>query len=283
MENLQNQIQEKVIAKIKEDQLKPKPLLYFIARDYSLWLLVVLTIILASFCIAPIIFIIQNIEYGYIKHISSNIFLFILLILPYPWLLLGILTTYFAKKTWERTKHGYRFNGKHIVTYSIFASLALAFALNNWNIGKDIDDQASREGFGYYKSVEQRRQENWFNPDEGRFIGIVSNVSTTSFILNNENNNFSETMYFSYDVPGIEYLSVDNPVRLIGYKNDDDTFFVCAIFPSSFEPIKQREDVREKIKQNFVIHPECKEIFEKGRANSPFNLHGKIPKPIPQN
>jgi hypothetical protein len=260
-------IEDKILQKIKEENLKPKSVWYFLARDYSLWSLVLVSILLAAFCFAPLLFIFQNFEFGFIKHLTGNFYTFILWALPYPWIILCGTTTYFAKKAWENTKNGYKFDGRYIVLYSFFISLALGAGLNQYNLGRMIDEGVQSGGLPFYKSMEARRQENWFDPDNGRFIGVVKNVSTTSFTLNNEKNSFSETIIFDEDVPGIEFIDSSNTIRVIGYREATDTsFFACAIFPDDFLPFKERKGMRNKIRDNFEDHPECKEMFDKGRA-----------------
>jgi hypothetical protein len=54
---------------------------------------------------------------------------------------------------------------------------------------------------GNYKSFEERRRENWFKPEDGRLIGTVENISTSSFTLSNEQNNFSKEIFCFVTVP----------------------------------------------------------------------------------
>ena len=275
---IDNKIELRILEKIKHDNLKPKSIWYFLIKDYSLWLLVFISIILAALSIAPIIFIIQNLEPELAKHISSNIYLFILNILPYPWILLCILTTYFAAKAWENTKHGYKFDGKKVFAASFLASLVLGIILNLWNFGRQIDDDFHQMSFGNYKSFEERRDQNWFDPANGRLVGVVQNVSTSSFTFYNDTNSFTQEIFYDQTVPGLEFIDAGNKIRVIGYVGTDtdmnadnmDDFIACAIFPDALLPGKMRnsgESMRNKMEQRFQNHPECKSIFEEGRAN----------------
>lgn len=265
-----NNIEDKILQKIKNEKLHPKPIWYFLARDYSLWSLVFISVLLAGLSIAPIIFIGTNVEWSYIKHINSNPYLFILYILPYPWIILCIITTYFAKLSWTKTKSGYKFQGKYIIIISILSSLILGIILNLYSLGKNIDDRF-HDQFAIYKNVETRKQENWFNPTEGRFIGIIKNISTSTFILFNERANMELLVFYDPSVPGYEFLEENNKLRVIGYGNNGEPFIACAIFPDNLLRPKERVDAREKIKEKiearFVAHPECKDIVEIGRAN----------------
>jgi len=263
-------LEEKIIQKIKDDNLKPKSIWYFLAKDYSLWAFVVLSVLLGALAIAPIIFISSNFEPGYIKHISNNQITFILSILPYPWIILCILTTYFARVAWKHTKTGYKFQGKYILIISVLTSLILAIVANLYSLGKEIDDGVGNRSFGMYKNMDTRKQENWFNPKEGRLIGAITVISTTSFTLFNEKNNYEEVVNFDETVPGQEFVDTANVIRVVGFEDGDKTFFACAIFPDNILPPNQRKspkEMQDKMRQRFETNPECKEVFDNGRAN----------------
>lgn len=274
--NIDKNIENRILSKIRTENLHPKSFWYFVVKDYSLWGLVFLSIILASISIAPIIFIINNLELGYAKHIDSNIFFFLFHMFPYTWILLCAITTVLATIAWENTKHGYRFDGKKVFVISLLISLGLGIVLHTLSFGKKIDDEFKNMSLGKYKSFEEQRDINWFNPTQGRLIGIVETISTSSFILSNKNNNFSESIFVDISVPGSEFVGVENKVRVIGFFNNSQKFIACGILPDNLR-IQQklidkeiRDKIRDtrdnKIKQIFETYPECKDIFDQGRA-----------------
>jgi hypothetical protein len=274
-------LEEKIINKIKEEKIQPRSVWYFLARDYSLWSLVFVSVVLAGFSFAPIIFIIQNLELGYIKHISNNIYLFILSILPYPSIILCLLTTYLSTLAWERTAKGYKFDGKKVFTVSFLISLILGIFLNlSWNLGKLVDDDFRQASFGNYRSFEQKRNEFWFKPAEGRILGNIKNISTSSFELSNEQNNFAKEINFDDTVIGKENIIVENNVRVVGFEEEatdsPKIFIACIIFPDNFKDLKDKKE-RPEFKNkpdrknptseaSNKIHEECKTIFQQGRA-----------------
>lgn len=263
-----NNLENKILEKIKAEKLVPTSVWYFLARDYSLWLLVFLSIVLAAISISPIIFILQNLELSFVKHLTSNIYLFFLLILPYPWMILCAVTTYFATLAWEKTKQGYKFNGFYVFISAFLASLILGIILNLWSFGKMMDHESKFLSRGNYKSFVERRDEFWFNPSEGRTVGIVKNISTSSFRIINENNNLESEINFDEAIPGIEYIYVENKLRIIGYNDENGRFIACSIFPDNLLPLKMNEkrEMKDRVMKVFETYPECREIFEQGRA-----------------
>ncbi len=267
-------LEDKILQKIKEEKIAPKPFWYFLAKDYSLWLLVFISIILAALAFAPIIFILQNLELDYAKHITDNIFNFIFLILPYPWIILCAITTYFATLAWEKTKNGYKFDGKKIFLVSLLSSLVLGFLLNSWNIGRKMDNEFRVASLGNYKSFEEKRNEFWFKPNSGRIIGSVNSISTSSFEVINDKNNFSKEVFFDENLQGKENISVGNDIRVVGFENkkEENKFIACAVFPDNLPPENRpprKFFKNEKCELNGKkeVHEECKKIFERGRAN----------------
>ncbi len=270
-------LEEKILEKIKQGHLKPRSVWYFLIKDYTFWSLVFISIILATISIAPIIFIFQNIELTYIKHITDNVFLFILWTLPYPWIILCALTSYLTTLAWEKTKHGYRFEGKKVLASSLLASLVLGLILNFLNFGKKIDDEFGNVSFGNYKSFEQRRESFWFGPESGRYIGKITNVSTSSFIILNQKNNFIKEVFFDETTLGDENIFPENNIRVIANDN-----FACAIFTDNFKPEHKKEIIKRLAstsldsERNKSLHEECKNIFENGRANFKPKPHENI-------
>jgi hypothetical protein len=278
IENNTNSIENKILQKIKDENLQPRSLWYFLIRDYSLWSLVFISIILAALSISPIIFTLQNLEPGYIKHITNNIFFFVIDILPYPWIILCAATTYFATLAWEKTKHGYRFDGKKVFAISFLSSLALGIILNLWDFGRAVDNEFRNASMGNYKSFEERRNEFWFNPDQGRIIGVVKEVGTTTFIIQNDSHKYVQEISFDNKVSGKENVVQNNNIRIVGYFDLDDnihqSFIACAIFPDRFQPsnpatLKKRkpDPTTTNFPTNLATHEECEKIFEQGRAN----------------
>lgn len=276
-------LEDKILNKIKEEKITPKPFWYFLAKDYSLWSLVFISIILAAICIAPIIFILQNLELDYVKHITGNIFSFIFMIFPYPWIILCAITTYFATIAWEKTKNGYKFDGKKVFVISFLISLIFGIFLNFWNFGRKVDNEFKSASFGNYQTFEERRREIWFNPNEGRILGTVEKVATSSFEITNEEKNFNKEIFFDENLPGRNNISEGKDVRVVGFENEqeENKFIACAIFPDGLPPEKKlsnqkynknkdkdnRENIKRDIKDHIKTHEECKKIFEKGRAN----------------
>lgn len=276
---MNKELEDKILNKIKQENIKPRPFWYFLLKDYSLWSLVLLSIILAALSIAPILFIFSNLEYGFVKHISNNLFVFILTTLPYHWLLLLFVTTFLAKLAWRRTKNGYKFEGKYIIIISTILSLIFGIILNQLHLGKKLDENIKDPVFNSYKSVEGRYEENWFSPSEGRVLGVIVSLSTTSFEIYNKKNNLRQTVTFSDDVPGVEFINTDNKVRVVGFQDSDNNFFACAILSDNFLPPRERsedekkdfqikmKENKERLKQIVALNPECKDALDKGRAN----------------
>ena len=261
-------IEDKILNKIKEENLKPTSFWYFLLRDYTLWGMVFLSIIFSALSIAPIIFIINNLEIEYIKHISVNTWNFLLSTLPYPFILLAFIFTYLATSAWQKTKNGYKFQGKYVLIISLILSIILGIVLNWLAFGEGIEREFANKSGGVFQSIEDKRQNDWFSPKQGRFIGIVENLNDTSFTLTNEKNNFAIQVDFTDDLPGAEYIENGNSIRIIAYENNDEdnSYTPCIVLPNKFLPTHERKINKDKLNSKIQADTFCKEIISKGRA-----------------
>ncbi len=272
MENLE----EKIMNRIQTDKIEPTSFWYFLMRDFSLWFLVFLSIVFSTLTVSPMIFILQNMETGFLMHITNNYYLEIIKSLPYMWLFLGLGSAYFAKVAWTKTKNAYKFDGSYVWIVSIILTLIFSILLNIYSgnkFAKFLDDNVYEKSFGYYKSLEARKQENWTQEKNGRFIGIVKKVTSSSFSLYNQKTNTTLEIDFKSDAPGNEFIELENKLRVVGYKSEQDKlegpndFTACAIFPDNFEPNKRRgRPERPEIKTE-TSDENCKQILAKGRAS----------------
>ncbi len=260
-------IEDKILEKIKNEKIKPTSFWYFLVKDFSLWGAVVLSIAFVSISLAPIIFILENLESDYIKHISKSQLNFYFHILPYPFILFAIIFICIAIFSWRKTKNGYKFEGGKILIVAGILSLILAILLNNLAVGKIIDDNFHDPVFNSYKSIQNRKIENWDRPDLGRLVGKITGVSTSSFELSH--NQHTEQIEFDEGTEGKQFINIDAEVRVVGIDVEEKSIDACVILPfeNSRSSLKNNSHQHnENFKRN-KISEECKKILEIGRAN----------------
>ena len=248
-------LENKIIDKIKDEKLKPTSFWYFFFRDFSLWGAVILSIIFVSLSLAPIIFILNNLETDYIKHIDQSPLNFYFHIIPYPFIIFALLFTFLAMVAWQKTKNGYKFEGRKILVVSGILSLIFGILLNDFTIGKILDDNFHDPVFNSYKSVQERRMENWNHPEIGRFIGNVSEMGDSSFSLVTDKQNFVINFDEEFDMTA--NLVLGETVRVVGVYDNEGYIDACIIIPLD----KNKEVIIDR------TNPDCRTVISIGQVS----------------
>src|SRR5665648_1197459 len=83
MKNISNE----VLKKIKDNNIKPKPRWYFITKNYFIWLIFGISIILGSFAFSMVLFIIKQLDWDIYHYIGESFLKTVFVSLPYLWLI----------------------------------------------------------------------------------------------------------------------------------------------------------------------------------------------------
>src|SRR3989344_8809285 len=100
----------KIIETIKDEGLRPKPRWQFLLKNYVLWGLTLLAILIGSLSFAVIIYMFVNSDWEVYALVADNITAYVFLILPYFWILFLALFALVAYYNLRHTKNGYRFS-----------------------------------------------------------------------------------------------------------------------------------------------------------------------------
>ena len=80
----ENNIPNQVLEKIKN--IRPTPRWQFLLRDYSVWILGAVSLALGSLSFSVVLFMLANNDWDIYSEISNSFFKFLLITLPYFWL-----------------------------------------------------------------------------------------------------------------------------------------------------------------------------------------------------
>lgn len=185
-ETNKNQISEKVLDKIKSENIKPRSRFYFAVRNFGIWTLVTFTILLGSLSVSSLIFRIVNINIICPSNLNIKCldsFEDFLSVLPSLWVIcLGFLG-YLAYKEIRFTDKGYRYKLSTLILSLILASCILGTVFYEFGSGYLLDDFASRH-VPFHRGMEMIQREKLMNPEMGILIGRVISVSDDGLILN---------------------------------------------------------------------------------------------------
>lgn len=171
MENISNE----VLKKIKDNHIKPKPRWYFITKNYFIWLIFGISIILGSLAFSMVLFMVRQLDWDIYRYIGNNWLETIFISLPYLWLIFFILFIWVAYYNFVHTKRGYRFKFISILLMSLVISIILGTGLYFNGFSERLENIFS-EKIPYYNSLVYSCEEQWMQPKRGLLAGTIMEI-----------------------------------------------------------------------------------------------------------
>ncbi len=166
---------EKIINKIKEKDIKPRPHWQFVLRNIAIWVLGGLTLLIGGLAASVVIYMIKENDWEIYKQINDSLLSFTILTMPYWWLVVLLLFIAVADYYLKHTKRGYRYRLSAVAMVSVVVSVILGALFFNMGAGEAIDDVLS-ERFPRFAQTTNPRLHIWCHPEAGRLSGVVVNV-----------------------------------------------------------------------------------------------------------
>jgi len=224
----QKNIENEILQKISDENLKPKPKWEFLLKNIYFWTLGIITVILGGLSVSATIFVFKNIRWEFYNMTHNNIFTFTIEFIPYLWILLLIIFLFFGHNLIRKTKHGYKYNILIIAGISILSSIILGFIFTTIGFGQIIDrDLGNRIPF--HKGVEVHNKMIWDKPSDGLMVGQIKSIEDNLFIISPKGENIN-LLTEHLDDNELEILNQNKEIRIIGIKKEGG-FYICHIIP----------------------------------------------------
>jgi hypothetical protein len=226
-----NDFDQKLAAKMKEEGMAPKPRWHFLLKDYVIWASGTLSLLIGAGAVSIMIYLFKYNGWEVQEQTHKSLWEFFLLTLPYFWIIflgLFIFTLYYNLK---HTKRGYRYPVWVIIVSSISVSIILGSLFFLVGLGERVDNILG-ERVPLYDKVINRHMGFWFNPEEGRLIGLVT-VKNDEHSFNIQDPRGDDWLVFagSDDFP-VALLKLNQPVDLIGHILAESQFQADIIRPA---------------------------------------------------
>lgn len=223
---------KEVLDKIKN--VKPKPRWEFLLKNYFVWLLGLISIILGSLAFATIIYMMINNDWDVHHHIAGSMPKFILLTLPYFWLIFLGLFILSAYINFKHTKKGYKFPLPKVIVGSVVISILFGALFYNVGVGQAIDDIMEKR-MPFYKELVNKRKDIWLRHDEGFLAGVVAGQEDELLIIHDIENNAWYVSDIEKSLPPVmpPGFAIEEGVRLriIGEHIDTNYFKAEQVLP----------------------------------------------------
>jgi heme/copper-type cytochrome/quinol oxidase subunit 2 len=168
-------ISEAVLNKIKKYNIKPRGRWEFLLKDYFVWALCVLFVIVGGLAISVIMHLLNNNDWDLYRNLGGSFWHFLLMTLPYFWIILFVLFVSVVYYNIRHTNKGYHYPLSVIIIISMTASIALGGAFYNLGMGHELEESLANAA-GPYNRIICHGTVVWHNPAAGMVVGEVTDV-----------------------------------------------------------------------------------------------------------
>ncbi len=223
--------ENKLLAKIKDKKISPKPRWQFLLKDSVVFLAGLMALLIGAAAISVMIYLFKYNDWEIYDQTKKSFLEFFILTLPYFW---GIFLAFFVfilSYYLRHTKKGYHYSELLIIGASIILSVILGTCFYAAGFGEKLDNiLGSRAPF--YDQIINRHVDFWSRPNEGRLSGLVIDKSIPGqFVLVDRGN-----QAWVVDIENSEPYSgavivVDKPIRLLGEIIGEHVFRADKLLP----------------------------------------------------
>lgn len=231
-------IVESVLDTIRKDHIQPRPKWEFMLKKYVIWALTALTLIVGSLAFAVIIYLVKNNDWDLYSQAPTNFPQFILLTLPYFWLIFLVLFVFLVYYNFRHTKKGYKYGFTLVIGATILLSIITGTLFYYLGFGQTID-QVFDERLPIYRELMKHRQIPWQRPEQGLIFGNVNNIyDDYHFELIDLNRHSWQVIYSPSDTLEPITFTPGMRLKLFGRQTSPDNFEVEIIRPAGPPPGK---------------------------------------------
>ncbi|MBT5338676.1 hypothetical protein HN858_04670 [Candidatus Falkowbacteria bacterium] len=226
----------KILEKIKQHYIKPKPKWHFWIKEIILWFLFGVSIVIGSLAFTLIIHLLKNDILPMRKFLHANEYF---LYFPFFWLLILVVFIALAYYHWQKTEKGYKYKPLIILGVSILTSLLISCILLNLNLGRPLTKQANQ--LPGYSKLGKMRGQHWLKQNPNRLAGqVLSEIENNQFLLLDASEIEWTILTDENTYPeDLSFILPNEKLRLFGEKETDDTFQAIKILPWDF-PINKK-------------------------------------------
>jgi hypothetical protein len=225
-----------ILARISAEQVVPTPRYAFLLREYTLWSLWVLSIVLGALAVAVTVYDALSMTYALYEATHDNVWTFLVSVVPYVWLAVFAIMTVAAVRGLRATKRGYRYSTWFIITSSVVCSVLGSMLFHTLGFGFWLDNILGRQ-IDQYMSMEKMELGMWQAPSQGRLIGALVSpaglnpADESAFLFKDSDGQVWTIASDELNERDRMLLLSSNRVRLLGTTTDATTFHVCGVFP----------------------------------------------------
>jgi len=219
-----SEISKEVLKDIEEKKIAPRSRWFFFLKNYLIWFLFLVFLILSSLALSTILFLLTTQDWDVYDYLGRSFLEHVFLSLPYLWIIIFSLLILLLYYDFSHTKHGYKHAIWHTFIISFILSLVLGTVLFLLDVDSEIHETFSKK-LPFYNDLIYYKEDIWDKPERGLLAGEILEV---------ENNNDFTLRDFQGRIWHIEGKNISWPddlipqkglkIKIIGQEESNDVF-----------------------------------------------------------
>ncbi|HRY63037.1 MAG TPA: hypothetical protein P5267_00300 [Patescibacteria group bacterium] len=223
------ELSDKILTTIQEQGLKPAPKASFRLKNFLLWALFGLSILVGALSVGVSIFLLANQEWDLYQYVTGNPLAFLLLVLPYFWLVVIIIFIAFGFYNYQHTKFGYRLPLLRLAIIYLLATLILGLGAYRFGLGHRLNNFFNEQLPGYQHLNYEHYL--WQKADQGLLAGEIISLTPTGFILEDLKGDHWQVNALTAILVNGATLAPQEQIKIIGERSDVNKFLAREIRP----------------------------------------------------
>lgn len=225
---------DSVLGKIKEQNIKPIPKWEFLLKEYFVKGLFISNLLFGSIGFGIVIYLMTNSELVSDPSLVSNLWEWLIIAVPFVWIILTIIFIFVAYYNFRHTKKGYKISVFKILLINVGISLIFGIILNILGVSQKLNDVFIDKVPFYTHSLDLRTQV-WMRPDQGYLAGTIIDIDKSNNKIGIKDLNGQEWNVNIEDafVKGRVKLEINEQIKLIGKLASENSFDASELRPWS--------------------------------------------------
>ncbi|PJE64842.1 MAG: hypothetical protein COU90_01090 [Candidatus Ryanbacteria bacterium CG10_big_fil_rev_8_21_14_0_10_43_42] len=223
---------EKVLNKIENEHIEPKPRWSFFVVHYMLWSAGIFAALLLSVAVTLIVFLVANNEWDVYPFLGIGVFSFILSTIPYIWIVMACVFLGVTVYNVRHTRNGYQYNTVPFAVIVLGIPVILGGVWFMVGIGDSVDDALAKH-MSIYRYMPGVRHAKWDMPESGFLAGEIMSIAdaSASFMLKDFRGREWRVMFGDAGLAEGQSVEEYMRVRMIGRKTGEKEFTACVVHP----------------------------------------------------
>ncbi len=219
---------DKIIQKIKEENLKPISKNTFLFKKIFIWIILFATTLFGAYSFALFFLKTLFVDFDKWYFLSNSYDRFLIENIPIIWVILFIISIILIYSLFKKTNRGYRYTFFSILFLSLLISFILGLSMSKF-LARDVI---------LIERLEVERAMRWMNPYAGRILGEVLFMGDDYVLVRDIRGDFWNINIQFLLEESIDTLNNDQVISIVGILGEGNNFTACQVMPFDFDKSK---------------------------------------------